>query len=114
MTSHRLLTILALLMAGQLTPARAAQQDCGSCTALDRATMADPVPPSDLPPPPAAHSDNQDAKGKPLEVPIPGQSGGVTVFHKSGSGVWLSEVAGGNVYVQPHQNKLSLDLKYGF
>ncbi|MDB5649396.1 MAG: hypothetical protein JWL62_916 [Hyphomicrobiales bacterium] len=113
MIRYRLLPILALLAATPLTPAFADPADCGACTELDRATMADPVAPSDLPRPPAIHAENTDAKGTPIEVPLPGE-GGVTVFHKSGSGVWLSEAAGGNVYVKPAQNKLTLDLKYGF
>lgn len=112
MTSRFALSILTLALLAAAVPA-VAQEDCGACTELDRATMADPVPPSDLPPVPGP-APQVDAKGTPIELPLPGGQGGVTVFHKNGSGVWLSDLAGGNVYVKPKQNKLSVDLKYGF
>ncbi|MBX9741676.1 MAG: hypothetical protein K2X62_16495 [Beijerinckiaceae bacterium] len=93
-------------------PAGAEPHDCGTCTELDRATMADPVAPSDLPPPRIAPDTSLHARGEAIDVPLPGQD--VTVFHKKGSGLWLSDLAGGNVYVKPQNKKLTVDLKYGF
>lgn len=96
------------------TPAalRAEQVDCGNCTELDRATMADPVAPSDLPAPRAPIDASARARGDAIDLPLPGPN--VTVFHKKGSGVWVSDLAGGNLYVKPQGKKLSVDLKYGF
>ncbi|MDB5508855.1 MAG: hypothetical protein JWL93_1324 [Hyphomicrobiales bacterium] len=74
--------------------------------------MADPVAPSDLPAPRTPVDTSAQARGDAIAVPLPGPD--ATVFHKKGSGVWVSDLAGGNVYVKPQGKKLTVDLKYGF
>jgi hypothetical protein len=83
--------------------------DCGACTELDRVTTADPVLPMDLPPPP--HKQAAD-KGKAIEVPVPGTNDTVTVYHKPGAGVWVSDLAPGGVFVRPKNSKLSVEMKF--
>lgn len=98
-------TLLALLLA---SPALAQEADCGACTELDRAALAEPVPPTPLPAPPAARRLD---RGKEIDVPVPG-AGEVTVFHKPGAGLWVSDFAPGGVYVKPRQGKLSVDMRF--
>ncbi len=81
---------------------------CGACTALDRATMADPAPPSDMPPPRQAAAIDH---GKPIDLPVPGTNG-VTVYHKAGAGLWVGDLAPGGVFVRPNKHKLSVDMKF--
>src|SRR6478672_8380440 len=84
-------------------------EDCGACTELDRVTTADPVLPLDLPTPPQKREAD---KGKPVEVPIPGTNESVTVYHKPGAGVWVSDLAPGGVFVKPKKDKLSVEMKF--
>ena len=82
---------------------------CGACTELDRVTTADPVLPMDLPLAPQKQAMD---KGKPIEVPVPGTNETVTVYHKPGAGVWVSDLAPGGVFLRPKNNKLSVELKF--
>jgi len=84
-------------------------EDCGACTELDRITTADPVAPSELPPPPRKQVAD---KGVPIEVPVPGTDETVTVYHKPGAGVWVSDLAPGGVFVRPKKDKLSIEMKF--
>ena len=97
---------IALLLSA---PALAQEPEaCGACTELDRVTTADPVLPMVLPPPPQKQLAD---KGKPIEVPVPGTNETVTVYHKPGAGVWVSDLAPGGVFMRPKNNKLSVELK---
>jgi hypothetical protein len=99
--------VLILLIA---SPALAQDaEDCGACTELDRVTTADPVAPLDLPQPPQKSAAD---KGTPIEVPLPGTNDTVTVYHKPGAGVWVSDLAPGGVYVRPKKDKLSVEMKF--
>jgi hypothetical protein len=83
--------------------------DCGACTELDRVTTADPVAPMDLPQPPQKFVGD---KGKAIEVPVPGTNDTITVYHKPGAGVWVSDLAPGGVFVRPKKDKLSVEMKF--
>jgi hypothetical protein len=99
--------VLILLIA---SPALAQEaEDCGACTELDRVTTADPVAPIDLPPPPQKSAVD---KGTPIEVPVPGAHDTITVYHKPGAGVWVSDLAPGGVFVRPKKDKLSVEMKF--
>jgi hypothetical protein len=99
---------LALLLIASPAFAQDAE-DCGACTELDRVTTADPVLPLDLPAPPQKREAD---KGKPVEVPIPGTNESVTLYHKPGAGVWVSDLAPGGVFVKPKKDKLSVEMKF--
>jgi hypothetical protein len=98
---------LILLIA---SPALAQEaEDCGACTELDRVTTADPVAPMDLPQPPQKSVAD---KGKAIELPVPGTNDTITVYHKPGAGVWVSDLAPGGVFVRPKKDKLSVEMKF--
>ncbi|MDB5644035.1 MAG: hypothetical protein JWN07_3352 [Hyphomicrobiales bacterium] len=98
---------LVLLLA---SPALAQEaSECGACTELDRVTTADPVLPMELPAPPLKQEAD---KGKKIEVPVPGTHDTITVFHKPGAGVWVSDLAPGGIFVRPKNNKLSVEMKF--
>jgi hypothetical protein len=84
-------------------------EDCGACTELDRVTTADPVAPMNLPQPP---SKSVADKGKAIEVRVPGTNDTITVYHKPGAGVWVSDLAPGGVFVRPKKDKLSVEMKF--
>ena len=98
--------LIVLLIA---SPALAQDAQCGACTELDRVTTADPVAPLDLPQPPQKSAAD---KGAPIEVPVPGTNDTVTVYHKPGAGVWVSDLAPGGVFVRPKKDKLSVEMKF--
>lgn len=100
---------LALLLAAPALAQDAEPEDCGACTELDRITTADPVTPMDLPQPP--HKAAAD-KGKAIELPVPGTNDTITVYHKPGAGVWVSDLAPGGVFVRPKNNKLSVEMRF--
>ncbi len=99
--------VLVLLIA---SPALAQDaEDCGACTELDRVTTADPVAPLDLPQPPQKSAAD---RGKAIEVTLPGTNDTITVYHKPGAGVWVSDLAPGGVFVRPKKDKLSVEMKF--
>lgn len=99
--------VLILLIAA---PALAQDaEECGACTELDRVTTADPVAPMDLPKPPQKSVAD---KGKAIEVPLPGTNDTITVYHKPGAGVWVSDLAPGGIFVRPKKDKLSVEMKF--
>jgi hypothetical protein len=100
----------ALIAIFAATPAFAqVENDCGACTELDRATIADPVTPPVLPalPKPASLPD----RGQAIDLSIPGVNT-PTVFFKPGSGLWVSDATPGGVYVKPKKDKFSIDLRF--
>ena len=81
--------------------------DCGACTDLDRATMAEPVLPPALPSPPRVTSAPD--RGQAFAIPganIP------TVFYKPGAGLWVSDATPGGIYVRPKKDKFSIDMRF--
>lgn len=90
------------------TPALAQEvMDCGACTDLDRATIADPILPPALPlaPKPAATPD----RGQAFEIP------GVNVppvYYKPGAGLWVSDATPGGVFFKPKKDKFSIDMRF--
>jgi hypothetical protein len=101
---------MALIIPLAATPAFSQEvNDCGACTELDRATIADPVTPPVLPivPKPATPPD----RGQALGLDIPGVNT-PTVFFKPGSGLWVSDATPGGVYVKPKKDKFSIDLRF--
>ena len=51
-------------------------------------------------------------RGKPIEVTVPGSNEMITVYHKPGAGVWVSDLAPGGVFVRPKNNKLAVEMKF--
>lgn len=100
----------AFILALATSPALAQQaEDCGACTDLDRATMAEPVLPPPLPaaPKPATPPD----RGRAIDLAIPGVNV-PTVFYKPGSGLWVSDATPGGVFVKPKKDKFSIDMRF--
>ena len=90
------------------TPALAQEaQDCGACTDLDRATMAEPVMVPALPaaPRPVATPD----RGQAFDIPgvnVP------SIYYKPGAGLWVSDATPGGVFVRPKKDKFSIDMRF--
>ena len=98
----------ALILALATTPAFAQEAvDCGACTDLDRASMAEPILPAPLPlaPKPVSTPD----RGQAFEIP------GVSVppvYYKPGAGLWVSDVTPGGVFLKPKKDKFSIDMRF--
>jgi hypothetical protein len=109
--SERGMMIRAVLIAMiAATPALAQEvTDCGACTELDRATMADPLTPPILPalPKPATPPD----RGQAIDLAIPGVNT-PTVYYRPGAGLWVSDATPGGVYVKPKKDKFSIDMRF--
>ncbi|MFM2443872.1 MAG: hypothetical protein RJB09_1058 [Pseudomonadota bacterium] len=100
---------LVLLLTAPALAQEAAPVDCGSCTALDRVTMADPVLPLPLPTPPQKYVAD---KGKAFELVVPGTQNTITVYHMPGVGMWVSSLAPGGIFVRPKSNQLAVEMKF--
>ena len=101
---------MALFFSLLTAPAFAQEaNDCGACTDLDRATMADPVLPAL--PPMAPKPVSAPDRGKPFELAIPGINT-PTVWYRAGSGLWVSDATPGGVYITPKKNKFSIDMRF--
>jgi len=84
-------------------------QECGTCTELDRATLADPVIAPVLPPPPKPATPPD--RGQAIDLSIPGVNT-PTVYYKPSSGLWVSDATPGGVFVKPKKDKFSIDLRF--
>ena len=100
---------LVLLLVSPVHAQDAVPEGCGSCTALDRVTMADPVLPLPLPAPPQKHVAD---KGKAFELVVPGTQNTITVYHMPGVGMWVSSLAPGGIFVRPKSNQLAVEMKF--
>ena len=101
---------MALILTLASAPALAQQaEECGACTDLDRATIAEQVLPPPLPamPKPAGTPD----RGQAIELAIPGVNV-PTVFYKPSAGLWVSDATPGGVYVRPKKDKFSIDMRF--
>lgn len=104
------MTRMALIFALVTAPALAQEAtDCGACSELDRAAIAEPVLPPVLlatPKPPATPD-----RGQPFELAIPGVTL-PTVFYKPSAGLWVSDATPGGVYIKPKKDKFSIDMRF--
>ncbi len=101
---------MALIFSLITAPALAQEaNDCGACTELDRATMAEPVLP------PVFSSVNKPIavpdRGQPFDLAIPGVNV-PTVFYKPSAGLWISDATPGGVYIKPKKDKFSIDMRF--
>jgi hypothetical protein len=109
MTRLPLALLFACLASAPALAQVALAEGCGVCTELDRQTMADPVAPSDLPPPPQKREVD---RGRPIEIQLPLVNDTILVWHKPGAGLWVSDLAPGGIFMRPKKDKLAIELRF--
>ena len=101
---------MALIFSLVTAPAFAQEaNDCGACTELDRATMADPATPSLLLMSPKPTSPPN--RGRAIDLAIPSINT-PTVWYRAGSGLWVSDATPGGVYINSKKKKFSIDMRF--
>ncbi len=101
---------LALITLLATTPALAQEaSDCGACTELDRATMAEPVAPQNMPALPKTPTPPW--RGRAYDPGLIGIAA-PTIFYRPGSGFWVSDATPGGVFISPKKNKFSVNLRF--